>query len=89
MTDFFSTSACRDLLFHVQEHCFSLDEISAFLSEELLGFIGFDLDLLVLQSYRQRFPDDPAATDLTRWQIFESENPDTFVAMYQFWVQKP
>ena len=89
MTDFFSTSACRDLLFHVQEHCFSLDEISAFISQERLGFIGFDLDLPVLQTYRQCFPDDPAATDLTRWQIFESENPDTFVAMYQFWVQKP
>ena len=88
MTDFFSTSACRDLLFHVQEHCFTLADISAFISEEQLGFIGFDLDPQIIQAYRRRFPDDPAATDLAHWQCFEDENPDTFVAMYQFWVQK-
>lgn len=88
MTDFFSTSACRDLLFHVQEHCFTLDEISSFIREEQLEFIGFDLDPQIIQTYRQRFPDDPAATDLARWQRFENENPDSFVAMYQFWVQK-
>ena len=89
MTDFFSTSACRDLLFHVQEHCLTLPEITAFLGEQQLVFIGFDLDAQVMQAYRQRFPDDPAATDLVRWHRFESENPDTFLAMYQFWVQKP
>ena len=24
-----------------------------------------------------------------QWQLFESEHPDTFFGMYQFWVQKP
>jgi hypothetical protein len=33
-------------------------------------------------------PNDPAATDLGQWQIFENENPDTFSSMYQFWIQK-
>jgi hypothetical protein len=27
-------------------------------------------------------------SDLSLWNIFEQENPDTFVGMYQFWVQK-
>ena len=42
----------------------------------------------VLQSYQSRFPGDRAAINLARWQVFENENPDTFVGMYQFWVQK-
>jgi hypothetical protein len=38
--------------------------------------------------YRRRFPDDVPQTDLGRWHIFETENPDTFSTMYLFWVQK-
>ena len=30
-----------------------------------------------------------AAIKLSQWQIFENENPDTFLGMYQFWIQKP
>jgi len=26
--------------------------------------------------------------DLSLWDTFERENPDTFIGMYQFWVQK-
>jgi Flp pilus assembly protein TadD/SAM-dependent methyltransferase len=84
--DFFSTSACRDLLFHVQEKHVTLAEIDAFLRENHLMFLGFESGAIV-QAYRRRFPDDRPATDLGRWQIFESENPGTFVRMYQFWVQ--
>ena len=32
--------------------------------------------------------DDPEMTDLDHWHQFESENPDLFIAMYQFWCQK-
>ena len=88
-TDFFSTSACRDLLFHAQEHRMTLTGIDAFLRDNDLTFLGFEIDSDVLQAYRRRFPGDAAATDLAQWQIFEHENPDTFAGMYQFWVQKP
>ena len=88
MPDFFSTSACRDLLFHVQEHQFTLPEISAFLNQNHLQFLGFETQGRVRQSYRCRFPDDQTMTDLSRWHIFETENPATFVGMYQFWIQK-
>jgi Flp pilus assembly protein TadD/SAM-dependent methyltransferase len=87
-SDMFSISACRDLLFHVQEKRLTLLEIEAFLRDNDLTFIGFEIASDVLHAYRSRFPDDRAATDLARWQVFESENPDTFVGMYQFWVQK-
>jgi len=87
--DFFSISECRDLLFHVQEHCMTLTDIDAFLRENNLTFLGFDIATDVLQAYRHRFPEDNAATNLSKWQIFENENPDTFIGMYQFLVQKP
>jgi len=86
--DFFSTSACRDLLFHVQEHRLSLTEIGAFLRENWLTFLGFDLDSDVRRAYGRRFPDDVAGINLEHWQRFENDNPDTFSGMYQFWVQK-
>jgi tetratricopeptide (TPR) repeat protein/2-polyprenyl-3-methyl-5-hydroxy-6-metoxy-1,4-benzoquinol methylase len=87
-SDFFSISACRDLLFHVQEHRMTLTGIEKFLREQNLAFLGFDIDPSVLRAYKQRFPDDSAATNLSQWQIFEKDNPDTFIGMYQFWIQK-
>ena len=88
-SDFFSISACRDLLFHVQEHHLKLSDIDAFLKDQNLAFLGFEIDAeILLRSYKLRFPNDHAATDLGQWQIFESENPDTFMSMYQFWIQK-
>ena len=87
-SDFFSLSACRDLLFHVQEHQFSLPEIKAFLAENRLCFLGFVLSASVKERYRTRFPDDAAMTDLDHWHAFEIENPYTFDAMYQFYVQR-
>ena len=87
--EFFSTSECRDLVFHVQEHRLTLDQIESFLSECGLDFLGFELDPLVLQQYRTRFTDDPAGTNLRNWARFEADNPDTFIAMYNFWIQRP
>ena len=85
--DFFSTSECRDLLFHVQEHRLTLPQIDTFLSDSGLTFLGFDLGERQRAGYRAKFPGDPAMTDLGCWDNFERENPDTFVGMYQFWVQ--
>ena len=86
--DFFTTSGCRDLLFHAQEQRFTLPDIGAFLAENDLTFLGFDLSGRVQLQYRARFPDDRSMTDLSLWHIFERENPATFLGMYQFWIQK-
>ncbi len=85
-SDFFSMSECRDLLFHVQEHQFSIPQIAAFLAEAGFTFLGFETPART--SYVRRFPDDRAATDLANWAAFEAENPSTFATMYQFWIQK-
>lgn len=86
--DFFSISTCRDLLFHVQEKCMNLAVIDTFLCENNLTFLGFEMDDNTLNAYKRRFPDDQAAANLSQWHVFESENPDTFCSMYQFWIQK-
>jgi SAM-dependent methyltransferase len=86
--DFFSTGACRDLLFHVQEHRTTLPQIKALLGELGLNFLGFEHDSFVFDRYRQRFPQDASLTDLDSWHAFETENPRTFGIMYQFWTQR-
>ena len=86
--DFYSISACRDLLFHVQEHRLTLPQIAEFLAEQHLAFLGFELEARVAAGYRAQFPADAAMTDLGQWHRFETENPDIFAGMYNFFVQK-
>jgi SAM-dependent methyltransferase len=86
---FYSMSECRDLAFHVREKHLTLAQIDSFLKESGLRFIGFELDFGVLAQYRTRFADDPACVNLGNWALFEADNPNTFTAMYRFWVQKP
>ena len=86
--DFYSTSTCRDLIFHAQEHQFTIPDIKAFLQKNGLTFIGFIIDPAIQQHYRARFPQDPAMTDLDCWNVLETENQLIFKGMYQFWVQK-
>jgi SAM-dependent methyltransferase len=86
--DFFSTSECRDLLFHIQERRLTIPEIKSFLAENDLKFIGFEFPPRVMQHYRNMFGGDHLMRDLDRWHALESERPDTFAGMYQFWVQK-
>ena len=86
LLDFYTLSECRDLLFHVQEHQFDIPQIASFLTDNRLNFLGFET--AATEAYRRRFPEDGSATDLARWEVFESENPATFLGMYQFWIQK-
>jgi 2-polyprenyl-3-methyl-5-hydroxy-6-metoxy-1,4-benzoquinol methylase len=88
-TDFFTTSECRDLLFHVQEARVSIPMLKDFITNHGLRFLGFEFWSSVLQQYRSRFASSGWAwTDLDRWHAFESEKPDLFSGMYQFWIQK-
>jgi len=87
--DFFSVSECRDLLFHVQERRLSIPAIKAFIVEQRLNFIGFEFSPQTLAQYGALFAQSGwSLTDLDRWHALEMQYPDTFSAMYQFWVQK-
>lgn len=88
-SDFFSTSMVRDLIFHSMEHRFTLpqiEEILTLLNLEFLGFCAFDSNHKT--RYLNQFPDDKNATSLANWHIYETQNPDTFQGMYQFWLRK-
>lgn len=87
--DFYSIASCRDLLFHVEEHGLTPQEIGAFLAQNNLTFLGFEVGDDALGAYRARFPNDHAAVNFDNWAVFEAENPALFAGMYQFWVQKP
>jgi 2-polyprenyl-3-methyl-5-hydroxy-6-metoxy-1,4-benzoquinol methylase len=88
-TDFFSTSECRDLLFHMQESRMTIPAIKAFIDGHGLKFIGFDLDDTAAQNFRALFSANGwSMTDLDKWHAIETQHPNTFSGMYQLWVQK-
>ena len=86
--DFFTTSECRDMLFHVQEHQMTLPEIADFVGANNLTFLGFIADGGLIHRFRTRYPHDEAVTDLALWHAFEMDNPGAFAGMYQFWIRK-
>lgn len=88
MRDLYNLSETRDLLFHVQEHRFTLPRIAEMLDGLGLRFLGFH-NLMDAGAYRRRYPDDPRMQSLANWHLYEQDHPDTFSGMYKFLVQKP
>lgn len=84
--DFYSSSSCRDLLFHVQEHVFDLPTIAKILDDLRLRFLGFNLPDSVMSRFRARH--GKVDLDLGAWHAFETDNPTTFTGMYQFWAAR-
>ncbi len=85
-----SASGCRDLLFHVQEGAVTLPEVARFLQAEGLRLLGVDVAAATEQAFRDRNPGagEDALRDLSRWELFEAENPRCFAGMLNLWVQK-
>ena len=89
MKDFYSISTVRDLIFHVKEHRFTLPQISKILHDFKLIFLGFnDINTPVKKKFSIEFPNDKNYASLKNWHKFEIDNPNTFPAMYNFWVKK-
>ena len=87
--DFYCVSTLRDLLFHVQEHQFTIPQITEILKQLGLIFIGFEFrgnreKEAITTAYGQR----EAIFDLNKWHDFEILKPRLFSNMYQFWAQK-
>jgi hypothetical protein len=77
------------MLFHVMEHQFTIPQIKAFIVEQRLSFLGFDIDSDNLARFQQQFPDPAALVDLDCWERFEAANPRAFIQTYLFYVQSP
>lgn len=87
--DFYNLHECRDLLFHAQEHLFTLPALDDTLNSLGLAFRRFELPSEVpFARYRRMFPKDAAMTNLQNWAELEARYPDTFLGMYQLWAQR-
>lgn len=87
-TDFFTMSACRDLIFHVQEVRFGLVQIKEMLIRNGLVFSGFILSPSKLTKFKDKFPDVGSELNLDLWDLYEKEDPLFFASMYQFVCKK-
>ena len=86
-SDFFSTSSCRDLCFHVMEHRFTLPRIKHFLEANRLTVLGMETSSETQQRFLEEYPQPAAQTDLDRWDAFERAHPRTFSSMYYLWLR--
>ena len=90
--DFASLTGIRDLCLHPQERTFTLLQIGKLLNRVGLRWRRFapTFSSTVPQLFEQRFGVDAFSKQATlkKWHEFEKENPHTFAAMYQFFVQK-
>ena len=81
--DFYSTSGFKDLVLHVQEHRYDLNEIERLIISSGLAFMGFDLKL----AERSGIPESKIF-DFESWRSLEASDENFFAGMYQFWCQK-
>jgi SAM-dependent methyltransferase len=85
--DFYSLSEFRDLLFHVQEHRFTIPEIKESLFNLGLKFCGFDSEKQISEFKLDNINKEDLY-NLDKWHVFEKANSRAFAGMYQFWCQK-
>ena len=85
--DFHSMGSLRDLLFHVQEHRFTIPQIQQCLTELGLNFCGFEVGAIT-QDFKRTNSGEDDAYDLIKWHAYEQAHPHAFAGMYQFWCQK-
>ena len=89
--DFYTTSEFRDLLMHVQEHDFNIEEIKKLFSDKF-KFCGFTFpdstNNTIRNNYKNLFPDDKTMTNLDNWSKVEDMDHDIFRSMYQIWLKK-
>ena len=88
--DFYTMEACRDLLFHVQEHRFTLPRIARIIEELGLDFLGFEhASPGAMKRFEEMHADGADPRSLQAWDRVEQANPDLFRGMYQFWLRRP
>jgi SAM-dependent methyltransferase/tetratricopeptide (TPR) repeat protein len=87
--DFYTLSGCRDLLFHVKEHRFTIAQIREALGALGLELIGFDLSKLhIPQHFQERSDHDSDMNDFATCERLEQLYPRAFLSMYRFWCHK-
>ena len=86
--DLYSMSTLKDLLFHVKEHRFTINQIQKSLSDLKMKFCGFEADTMTVSNFKLTNFGEDDLYDLNKWEEYEQKNQRTFLGMYQFWCQK-
>ena len=87
--DFYSASMVRDMLFHVQEHVFTVAGIRDLLEGTGLRLMGFvNLSPEAVENLKSLFPEEIRRDDLSAWEKLENAFPGSFTGMYKFWCEK-
>jgi SAM-dependent methyltransferase len=85
VTDFYSLSMLRDLLFHQHEHNYEIPELANSAAQAGLAFVGFELPNRLVERYHEQFPDDPQQVDLANWQRFEVHYTGSIAVLSATW----
>ncbi len=86
-SDFYALNECRDLLFHVREHHYTLPEVGALLDRAGLQLAGFEYNAARWRLFESISPHADPHRDLAAWDAVESRHPDVFSGTYGFWVR--
>jgi Tfp pilus assembly protein PilF/SAM-dependent methyltransferase len=89
-SDFWTTSDCRDLVFHVNEHRFTLPEVGQMLADAGLEFLGLQFGHAADRTrFLAEHPDAGAIQDVTALHRHESDHPEVFGDTYRIWARRP
>jgi len=86
--DFYTLSECRDLVFHVQEHRYTIPQLLDMLDRHDLELTSFNIkQASIKEKFLKEFPDEDAILNPVNWQKYEQKYPYAFVEMYDFNVR--
>ncbi|MBP6878363.1 MULTISPECIES: methyltransferase domain-containing protein [Phenylobacterium] len=87
-SDFWTLSDCRDLLFHVNEHRFTLLQVGELLGGAGLEFLGVQFGHAADQArYLAENQRTAALRDFERLHRYELQYPETFGDTYRLWAR--
>jgi SAM-dependent methyltransferase len=87
-TDFYTTSECRDQLFHPCEHQFDIAGLARLIAGAGLRLIGFELSAARHAAFTSVNSRPADLRDFSVWRAFEETHPDFFSEMYTVWVSR-
>lgn len=85
--DFFNLSECNDMLFHVQEHRYTLSDIEALAARHGMEIIDIFLSPTTQKSFQTLYP-GASKLDFSLLDEYERQHPDSFMEMYRIYMKR-
>lgn len=89
-SDFWTTSDCRDLVFHVNEHRFTLPQLGQMLEAAGLEFLGLQFGHAADRTrFLAEHPAPGAIQEVATLHRHELDHPEVFGDTYRIWARRP